>query len=268
VPAELGLRGQPPAECAGGPEGPWQTLGYCRNPRLDIDSISDNGVPENINVDVPGNGETFRVMTHYYSGTGVVRPMVNIYCGGVLRGSYGAPGNQLTNFDTSGSSTGDIWRVVDATMQVVGGVTTGCTLTPLHPPSQSTGRQYPHRLLGREPTEVETWASARIDVSARRRGGGPCPLGSGLDERGGKPGGRSDAEPCDEPDASGRATARAQRRVAAGAARGAAAAPESLGQPCLRPDGRAVGAGGSGGDRLPAHPLTSRIVGHGSPAHA
>jgi hypothetical protein len=139
-PPNWGYAVSPVIECAGGPEGPtWQSLGYCRNPRLDIDSISANGVPENINVDVPGNGETFRVMTHYYSGTGVVRPMVNIYCGGVLRGSYGAPGNQLTNFDSSGSSTGDIWRVVDATMQVVGGVTTGCTLTPLHPPSQSTG---------------------------------------------------------------------------------------------------------------------------------
>jgi hypothetical protein len=78
-------------------------------------------------------------MTHYYSGTGVVHPMVNIYCGGFLRGSYGAPPNVLTNFDSSGSSTGDIWRVVDATMHVTGTETTGCTLTPLHPPSQTTG---------------------------------------------------------------------------------------------------------------------------------
>jgi hypothetical protein len=84
-PPNWGYAVSPVIECAGGPEGPtWQSLGYCRNPRLDIDSISANGVPENINVDVPGNGETFRVMTHYYSGTGVVRPMVNIYCGGVL----------------------------------------------------------------------------------------------------------------------------------------------------------------------------------------
>ncbi|MBK9031584.1 MAG: thrombospondin type 3 repeat-containing protein [Myxococcales bacterium] len=140
TPPNWGYANSPLAECSGGPEGAqWTTLGYCRNPRLDIDSITNNGVPENINVDTPGNGETFRVMTHYYSGTGVVHPMINIYCGGELRGSYGAPGNQLTNFDTSGSSAGDMWRVVDATMMVIAGVTVGCDLTPLHPPAQTTG---------------------------------------------------------------------------------------------------------------------------------
>ena len=96
-------------------------------------------MPENINVDNPNNGETFRVMAHYYSGTGAVHPLVNIYCAGVLRASYGAAPNELTNFTVSGSSTGNTWRVVDATMQVVAGVTTGCTLAPLHPPSQTTG---------------------------------------------------------------------------------------------------------------------------------
>ncbi|MND05078.1 hypothetical protein D3C83_256560 [compost metagenome] len=46
----------------------------------------------------------------------------------------------LTNFDSSGSSTGDIWRVVDATVAVdAAGVTTGCTLAPLHPPPETTG---------------------------------------------------------------------------------------------------------------------------------
>jgi|JI10StandDraft_1071094.scaffolds.fasta_scaffold05473_4 hypothetical protein len=135
-----GYANSPLAECVGGPEGSqWQTLGYCRNPRLDIDSISNNGVPENINVDVPGNGESFRVMAHYYSGTGVVHPLVNIYCGGTLRATYGGPGNQLTNFDSSGSTAGDMWRVVDAQLMVVGGVTVDCTLTPLHPPGEMTG---------------------------------------------------------------------------------------------------------------------------------
>ncbi|MEZ4400287.1 MAG: thrombospondin type 3 repeat-containing protein [Kofleriaceae bacterium] len=139
APPAWGYPNSPLAECVGGPEGSqWQTLGYCRNPRLDIDSITNNGVPENINVDNPLDGDTFRVMAHYYSGTGPVHPMVNIYCGGELRGSYGAPADPVPNFDTSGSSTGDIWRVVDATMSVVGGLT-DCTLAPLHPPAASTG---------------------------------------------------------------------------------------------------------------------------------
>jgi len=136
-----GYPNSPLGECVGGPEGAqWMSqVGACRNPRLDIDSIQANGVPENINVDVPNNGETFRVMTHYYSGTGNVHPMVNIYCGGNLRGTYGGPGNPVPNFDTSGSTTGDIWRVVDAQVSVMGGVTVDCNLTPLHPPGMTTG---------------------------------------------------------------------------------------------------------------------------------
>jgi hypothetical protein len=141
-PANWSLANSPLAECVGGPEGSqWQTLGYCRNPRLDIDSINANGVPENINVDDPADGSTFRVMANYYGGTGVTHPMVNVYCAGVLRGSYGGNGpDALTSFDSSGGQSGDMWRVVDATMSVDGtGTTTGCTLTPLHAPGNTTG---------------------------------------------------------------------------------------------------------------------------------
>ena len=135
-----GHANSPLAECVGSPDGAdWAALGYCRNPRLDIDSINDNGVPENINVDTPGNNQTFRVLAHYWGGTGAAHPMVNVYCGGYLRGSYGAAPDVVPNFDSSGSSTGDMWRVVDATVQVVAGVTTGCTLVPLHPPGMMTG---------------------------------------------------------------------------------------------------------------------------------
>lgn len=140
TPANWGYANSPLAECSGGPEGAsWTTLGYCRNPRLDIDSIDDNGIPENINVDVPQTAGTYRVMVHYWAGTGAAHPLVNVYCGGHLRGTYGAAPDVVPNFDTSGSSAGDVWRVVDATPVVVGGVTTDCTLTPLHPPSQTTG---------------------------------------------------------------------------------------------------------------------------------
>ena len=135
-----GYPNSPLSECVGGPEGAtWMTLGYCRNPRLDIDSINDNGVPENINVDIPQNNGTYRVMVHYWGGTGASHPLVNVYCGGNLRGTYGAAPDVVPNFDSSGSTTGDVWRVVDATPTVVAGVTTDCVLTPLHPPSMTTG---------------------------------------------------------------------------------------------------------------------------------
>ena len=140
-----GYANSPLAECAGGPEGAsWQALGYCRNPRLDIDSINDSGVPENINVDVPQNNATYRVMVNFFSGGGTpAHPLVNIYCGGYLRGSYGLPGpmSQVNGFDFSGGdSSGDMWRVVDVTPMVNAGTTTDCMLAPLRKPCTGTGQ--------------------------------------------------------------------------------------------------------------------------------
>lgn len=137
-----GYANSPLTECSGGPEGPsWVLLGFCRNPRLDIDSINRNGVPENINVDVPQTAKTYRVMVNYYGGGAqVAQPLINVYCGGVLRATYGQAPDVVTGFDQSGGDgTGDMWRVVDVTPTVVGGITTDCTLTPLHPPGQMSG---------------------------------------------------------------------------------------------------------------------------------
>ena len=40
TPANWGYANSPLAECVGGPEGlQWMNLGFCRNPRLDLDSI-------------------------------------------------------------------------------------------------------------------------------------------------------------------------------------------------------------------------------------
>lgn len=139
--ANWGYANTPLINCSGGPEGAlWTLLGYCRNPRLDVDSIFALGVPENINVDVPQNGKTYRVMVNYFSGTGVARPMINIYCGGRLRATYGQAPDLVDGFDQSGgNSSGDLWRVADVTTTVVGGVTTDCAVAPIHPPGMSSG---------------------------------------------------------------------------------------------------------------------------------
>jgi hypothetical protein len=142
TPANWGYANSPLAECQGGPEGmQWMTLGYCRNPRLDIDSINGNGIPENINVDVPQDQKTYRVMVNYYGGGAqVAHPLINIYCGGRLRATYGQAPDVVMGFDQSGAnSSGDMWRVADVTPTVVGGVTTDCTITPLHPPGMMSG---------------------------------------------------------------------------------------------------------------------------------
>lgn len=141
TPPNWGYANSVVTECNGGPEGAsWTALGYCRNPRLDIDSIRDEGVPENINVDVPQNGAAYRVMLNYFSGTGAAQPMVNIYCGGYLKATYGQAPDTVPGFDESGGDTdGDMWRVADVTPVVVGGVTTDCTVTQLHAPGMTSG---------------------------------------------------------------------------------------------------------------------------------
>jgi hypothetical protein len=132
--------------CKGAPDdgSTWTSLGYCASPRLDVDNITTPGKPENTNVDDPNNGDKFRVMVHYYGGsTTTVHPMVNIYCGGKIKGTYGADPDFVTNFNKPGSygngSGGSMWRVVDVTAQVSGGDTTGCDLAPLHPSGSTSG---------------------------------------------------------------------------------------------------------------------------------
>jgi len=112
--------------------------GSCPNPRLDIDNVSQSTeyVPENINVDNPNNGDQFRVMVHHFdSQDRPAHPLVNVYCGGELRGSYGVAPDLVGNFDQGGGrNDGSMWRVVDVTMQVSGN-SSDCDLAPLSPPS-------------------------------------------------------------------------------------------------------------------------------------
>ncbi len=85
------------------------------NPRLDIDNISDVGKPENINLDNPNNGDAFKVFVHYFKNTTkTTYPVINIYCGGTLKATYGVQ-PQVTGFDNGEGEKdeGDGWKVVD-----------------------------------------------------------------------------------------------------------------------------------------------------------
>ena len=125
-----------PIENCTGPGANGSFTGTCPNPRLDVDNISETAsyVPENINLDNPNDGDSFRVMVHHYSRTErLTRPLVNIYCGGELHGSYGVAPDLVQGFDEGGGPrSGDMWRAVDVLMQVdAQGLTTGCELDPL-----------------------------------------------------------------------------------------------------------------------------------------
>jgi hypothetical protein len=138
----------PDTNCTGSKYGTnWDTLMYCANPRLDLDNVTDIGAPENTNIDNPNNADSFRAMVHYYgqdfgtsSASVTEHPIVNVYCGGTLKATYGQKPNQIAGFTTgSGYAKGQIWRVADVKAQVAAGVTVGCTVTPLHPKGTTAG---------------------------------------------------------------------------------------------------------------------------------
>jgi hypothetical protein len=135
---DWGYAPTPLAECD--PQGlTWS--GSCRNPRLDLDNISVVGKPENVNIDKPVDGKTYRVAVHYYGGGVSTHPLINIYCGGRFLATYGAAPDVVPGFSRGGGyQSGTMWRVVDVLTHVDGlGVTTGCDLAPLHPDGQSVG---------------------------------------------------------------------------------------------------------------------------------
>ncbi len=119
--------------CGSAPHGggaAWTALGYCRNPRLDVDTNGTDGAcngsetnpdldafcaAENINVDLPIVGMPYRVMVNYYGGTPATNPTVTIYCGGALRGAFGT--DPFVTLNSSGGFGGgpqnDNWYVAD-----------------------------------------------------------------------------------------------------------------------------------------------------------
>lgn len=131
------------SECQNGPHGrEWEDLGYCANPRLDIDNNLDeaSGMPENINVDVPNDGESFRIMIENFTGE-LAHPLVNVYCGGRRVATYGAAPDEVPDFrGTQGyDGIGAMWRVADVTVDVEGEETIGCDVQALHPPGRDVG---------------------------------------------------------------------------------------------------------------------------------
>ncbi|MBK8170148.1 MAG: hypothetical protein IPK60_07355 [Sandaracinaceae bacterium] len=121
-------------QCATAPHGGgalWRSRGSCANPRLDIDTNGLAGqcdpsdtdpnsgsfcAPENINVDNPVIGKPYRIMVNYFNDNGVrgrTGPIVNIFCGGAPRATFGAdPFVFLVNGEGAGASN-DNWLVAD-----------------------------------------------------------------------------------------------------------------------------------------------------------
>ncbi len=116
----------------------WEELGFCANPRLDVDVIycdsdqtdataDDFCSPENINIDNPALGDIFRVMVHYWADhgySGSTEPTVNIYCGGALRATYG---EGMLSFRDD-----EKWIVADVEFYVDECGAIDCAVRPIH----------------------------------------------------------------------------------------------------------------------------------------
>jgi hypothetical protein len=142
--ADWGYPSSDLAECLGGPQGEqWSELGFCANPRLDIDNNNvdqGRGLPENINVDNPADGDTFRIMVQNFTGE-VAHPVVNIYCSGRRIATYGAYPDELTDFlgKPGEESLGAMWRVADVTTRRGDHGEITCAVRPLRPPNATSG---------------------------------------------------------------------------------------------------------------------------------
>ncbi|HEY8431657.1 MAG TPA: hypothetical protein VIL20_24925, partial [Sandaracinaceae bacterium] len=138
--ADWGYPDTPLEHCENGPQGDqWRALGACKNPRLDIDNNLSEGVglPENINVDNPRDGDSFRIMVQNYSGV-VARPVVNVYCAGRRVATYGQAPDVVPNFRGrhGGESVGAMWRVADVLVHVDPSGALECEVTPLYAPDR------------------------------------------------------------------------------------------------------------------------------------
>ena len=112
-----------------------------KNPRLDIDNTGIGAIPENINVDNPNNDDTFRVLVRHWSGTQTfdTHPVVNIYCGGSLKSTFGTEesGTRLDGY----KNYFDSWKVVE--IKWVGEPSSdACELTPNLNVSSGTPSNY------------------------------------------------------------------------------------------------------------------------------
>jgi hypothetical protein len=115
----------------------------CLNPRLDIDNRGDTDIkrylPENINLDNPRKGEVFQIAVNHRTAKAVgTRALVNVYCGGNLRGSFALDPDETPFSDVALAS--ELWRVAEVAPRVnAAGITKDCALAPLHPAGSDDG---------------------------------------------------------------------------------------------------------------------------------
>ncbi len=142
--ADWGYANSPLSACESGPRGAeWAArVGACPNPRLDLDNRprEGGGLPENINVDAPREGDRFRVMVQNFSQL-PSSPVVNVYCGGRRVSTYGLSPDGVEGFESSVpmSDLGAVWRVADIVTHVDAEGDVSCDVTRVRRPDGMGG---------------------------------------------------------------------------------------------------------------------------------
>ena len=106
----------------------WDAAGSEDDPRMDIDDTEGHG-PENINIDRPVEGNTYRVGVHYYDQArwGDSDAYVSVFCGDISINpviTYGP-----VTLRNGGAQNGDFWRVADVRWDGA----LGCTVFDIDP---------------------------------------------------------------------------------------------------------------------------------------
>ncbi|HMG22874.1 MAG TPA: hypothetical protein VK607_16180, partial [Kofleriaceae bacterium] len=112
----------------------------CRNPRLELDNVYEEGQAEHTSVDTPEDGATYRALANYFGGVDLTHPIANVYCQGRLVASYGQAPDRVPGFHLGGGDgLGSMWRIADVTTHVDVAGNTTCDVAAVHPPGMTKG---------------------------------------------------------------------------------------------------------------------------------
>jgi hypothetical protein len=110
----------------------FNAIGHCPNPRAADDNNQDlaNGTTERVQLDNPGDGETFRVMAQNFDNDRA-QPHVFVYCGGERAGAFEPPDMPPNFVAAQPGGFGVMWRATDVTTHIDANGRFSCSAVPV-----------------------------------------------------------------------------------------------------------------------------------------
>jgi len=122
-----------PAACSTPSFEGFKAIGQCPNPRAADDNNHSLaiGTTERMQLDNPGDGQTFRVMAQNFDNA-PARPHVFVYCGGERAGAFDAPAMPPNFVAAAPGDFGVMWRATDVTTHVDANGQLSCSAVPVN----------------------------------------------------------------------------------------------------------------------------------------